>query len=89
MYGLFGLLLTSGENFISTLPSEIYLLRKMLTCLILMLPAVFGKPVSLLLTEHTQEFQARQPDRKRENEQKSVASSDSQSEASSSRGNCA
>ncbi|XP_016408063.1 RNA-binding protein 20-like isoform X1 [Sinocyclocheilus rhinocerous] len=33
----------------------------------------------------TSEFQARQPDRKRENEQKSAGSSDSQSEASSSR----
>ncbi len=77
MYGLLGLLLTSGGNQQSTASSEIYLLSKML------LPAVFTKPVTL--TERTQEFQARQPDRKRENEQKS-ASSDSQSEASS-RGN--
>ncbi|XP_016117920.1 uncharacterized protein [Sinocyclocheilus grahami] len=46
---------------------------------------LFGKSVTLWLTEHTQEFQARQPDRKRENEQKSAGSSDSQSEASSSR----
>uniref|UniRef100_A0A672PT79 Cip1-interacting zinc finger protein-like n=1 Tax=Sinocyclocheilus grahami TaxID=75366 RepID=A0A672PT79_SINGR len=37
----------------------------------------------------TNEFQARQPDRKRENEQRSAGSSDGQSEASSSsRGNC-
>ncbi len=30
-YGLLGLLLTSGENFKSTGPLEIYLLRKMMT----------------------------------------------------------
>ncbi len=53
MYGLFGLLPTSGENFISTAPLEIYLLRKMVMCLILMVPAVFGTSVALLLTEHT------------------------------------
>ncbi len=40
MYGLLGLLPTSGENFMSTAPLEIYLLRKMVTCLILILPAV-------------------------------------------------
>ncbi len=32
MYGLFGLLPTSGENFKSTAPLELYLLRKMVTC---------------------------------------------------------
>ncbi len=40
MYGLFGLLPTSGENFMSTALLEIYLLRKMVTCSILILPAV-------------------------------------------------
>ncbi len=40
MYGLLGLLPTSGENFMSTAPSEIYLLRKM-ACSILILPAVY------------------------------------------------
>ncbi len=40
MYGLFGLLSTSGENFMSTAPLEIYLLRKMVTCSMLILPAV-------------------------------------------------
>ncbi len=41
MYGLFGLLPTSCENFISTAPLEIYLLWKMVMCSILILPAVF------------------------------------------------
>ncbi len=41
MYGLLGLLPTSGENFKSTAPLEIYLLRKMVTCSILILPAVY------------------------------------------------
>ncbi len=36
-YGLLGLLLTSGENFKSTGPLEIYLLRKIMTFI---LPAV-------------------------------------------------
>ena len=40
MYGLLGLLPTSGENVMSIAPSEIYLLRKMVTCSILILPAV-------------------------------------------------
>ncbi len=40
MYGLFGLLPTSAENFMSTAPLEIYLLRKMVMCSILILPAV-------------------------------------------------
>ncbi len=40
MYGLLGLLLTSGENFKSRAPLEIYLLGKMVTCSILILPAV-------------------------------------------------
>ncbi len=40
MYGLLWLLPTSGENFMSTAPLEIYLLRKMLVCSILILPAV-------------------------------------------------
>ena len=40
MYGLLGLLPTSGEHFMSIAPSEIYLLRKMVTCSILILPAV-------------------------------------------------
>ena len=40
MYGLLGLLPTSGENFMSIAPLEIYLLRKMVTCSILILPAV-------------------------------------------------
>ncbi len=42
MYGLFGLLPTSGENFKSTAPLEIYLLRKIVTCSILILPAVYA-----------------------------------------------
>ncbi len=41
MYGLLGLLSTSGENFKSTAPLEIYLLTKMVTCSILILPAVY------------------------------------------------
>ncbi len=41
MYGLLGLLPASGENFKSTAPLEIYLLRKMVTCSILILPAVY------------------------------------------------
>ncbi len=32
MYGLLGLLSTSGENFKSAAPLEIYLLRKKVTC---------------------------------------------------------
>ncbi len=43
LYGLLGLLPTSGENFMSTAPLEIYLLRKMVTCSILILPAVRKK----------------------------------------------
>ncbi len=38
MYGLLWLLLTSGEHFKSTSPLEIYLLGKMVTCPILILP---------------------------------------------------
>ncbi len=41
MYGLLGLLPTSGEYFMSTAPLEIYLLRKMVTCSILILPAIY------------------------------------------------
>ncbi len=41
MFGLLELLPTSGENFMSTAPLEIYLLRKIVTCLILILPAVY------------------------------------------------
>ena len=40
MYGLLGLLPTYGEHFMSIAPLEIYLLRKMVTCSILILPAV-------------------------------------------------
>ena len=40
MYGLPGSLPTYGENFTSTAPLEIYLLRKMVTCSIRILPAV-------------------------------------------------
>ncbi len=40
MYGLLGLLPTSGENFMSTAPLEIYLMRKMMTS-ILILPAIY------------------------------------------------
>ncbi len=40
MYGLLGLLPTSGENVMSTSPLETDLLRKMVTCSILILPAV-------------------------------------------------
>ncbi len=40
MYGLLGLLPTSGDNFKSTAPLEIYLLRKTVTCSILILPTV-------------------------------------------------
>ncbi len=40
-YRLLGLLPTAGENFMSTAPLEIYLLRKTLTCSILILPAVY------------------------------------------------
>ncbi len=43
MYGLFGLLPTSGEHFKSTTPLEIYLLRKIVMCSILILPAVYTK----------------------------------------------
>ncbi len=39
MYGLLGLLPTSGENIKSTALLQIYLLRKMVTCLILILLA--------------------------------------------------
>ena len=41
MYGLLGLLPTSGENVMSIAPLEIFLLRKMVTCSILILPAVY------------------------------------------------
>ncbi len=41
IYGLLGLFPTSGENFMSRAPLEIYLLRNMVTCSILILPAVF------------------------------------------------
>ncbi len=41
MYGLLGLLPTSGDNFMSTAPLEIYLLRKRVPCSILILPAVY------------------------------------------------
>ncbi len=41
MDGLLGLLPTSGENFKSTAPLEIYLLRKKMTCSIPILPAVY------------------------------------------------
>ncbi len=41
MYRLIGLFLTSGEHFMSTAPLEIYLLRKMVMCSILILPAVY------------------------------------------------
>ncbi len=40
MYALLGFFPTSGENFMSTAPLKIYLLRKMVTCSILILPAV-------------------------------------------------
>src|SRR4029434_4787507 len=40
MYGLPGLLPTSGENIMSIAPLEIYLLIKMVMCSILILPAV-------------------------------------------------
>ncbi len=40
-FGLLGLLPTSGEHFKSTAPLEIYLMRKMLTCSILILPTVY------------------------------------------------
>src|SRR4029434_6974215 len=40
MCGLLGLLPTSGEKFMSIAPLEIFLLRKMVTCSILILPAV-------------------------------------------------
>ncbi len=42
MYGLLGLLPTSGENIKSTAPLEIYLLGTMVTCSRLILPAVSG-----------------------------------------------
>ncbi len=42
MYGLLGLLSTSGEKFKSTAPLEIYLLRKIVTRSILILPAVYS-----------------------------------------------
>ncbi len=41
MYGLLGLLSTSGENFMSTTPLETHLLGKMVTCSILILPAIY------------------------------------------------
>ncbi len=41
MYGLLGFLLTYGENFMSAAPLEIHLLRKIVTCSILILPAVY------------------------------------------------
>ena len=40
MYGVPGLLPTSGENFMLIAPLEIFLLRKMVTRSILILPAV-------------------------------------------------
>src|SRR4029434_8036036 len=39
--GLLGLLPTSGENVMSIAPLEIFLLRKMVTCSILILPAIY------------------------------------------------
>ena len=41
MYGLLGLLPTSGEHVMSIAHLEIYLLRTMVTCSILILPAVY------------------------------------------------
>ncbi len=41
MYGLLGLLPTSGDNFKSTATLEIHLLRKMVTCSMLILSAAF------------------------------------------------
>ncbi len=46
MYG-YWLLPTSGENFFSTAPLEIYLPGKMVTCSILLLPAVCRKCADL------------------------------------------
>ncbi len=40
MYGLLGLLPTSGEHFMSAAPLQIYLLGIMVTCSILILPTV-------------------------------------------------
>ncbi len=40
MYGFFGLLPTSGDNFKSTAPLKICLLRKMVMCSILILTCV-------------------------------------------------
>ncbi len=42
MYGLLGFLPTSGDNYLSTAPLEIYLLTKMVACSIFILPAVYG-----------------------------------------------
>ncbi len=47
MYRLIGLLTTSGENFKSTAPSEIYLLRKKVTCSILILPIYIYKKLKI------------------------------------------
>ncbi len=49
IYGLLGLLPTSGENFKSTATLEIYLLGKIVTCSILISPAVLPQ-----LTENSQ-----------------------------------
>ena len=43
MYGLLGLFPTSGEDFMSVAPLEIYLLRKRVMCSMLILPAVYIK----------------------------------------------
>ena len=53
MCGLHGLLLTFGEYFITIVPLEIYLLRKMLVCSILILPAV---PLSCLYAKYDLTF---------------------------------
>ncbi len=55
-----GLLQTFVENFMSTAPLEIYLLRKMVTCSILILPAVFiafsqGTSIIVALASRTRE----------------------------------
>ncbi len=41
MYGLLRLLPISGENLMSTAPLEIYFMRKMVACSILILPAIY------------------------------------------------
>ncbi len=52
MYGLLGLLLTSGENFMSTAPLEIYLQRKMVMRSTLILPAVYMVSVGANITSN-------------------------------------